>query len=58
VIAELKIMKPGKMSPAGRRQVAMWIRRHLAIFLKDGKNYGNDDYRGRYVYTPEKSDPA
>jgi hypothetical protein len=51
-------MKPGKMSPAGRRQVAMWIRRHLAIFLKDGKNYGNDDYRGRYVYTPEKSDPA
>jgi hypothetical protein len=50
-IAELKINHPGKMSLAGRKQVAAWLRRQ-AKMLTVVTEYTDDIFRARYLYTP------
>jgi hypothetical protein len=52
VIAELKINRPGKMTPTGRRQVAAWLRRQAALLIAVGHSYADDAYRARYLFTP------
>lgn len=39
-----------RMTAKGRRQVAAWLRRHADILVKDGKDYTNGRFTGRYLY--------
>jgi hypothetical protein len=39
--AFLTIRKAARMTPAGRRTIAEWLRKHARWLLKDGDNYDN-----------------
>jgi hypothetical protein len=47
--AVLTIKRADEMTPAGRKAIAAWLRRHAAMLLKDGKDYA-PTFRGRYLY--------
>ncbi len=48
--AIITIKAPGKMTAKGRRDIAKWLRRHADMLLKDGKNYTEGRFTGRYLY--------
>lgn len=48
--ARLSIEGPGKMTAAGRRDIAKWLRDHAAHLLKHGKQYTDGRFRGSFNY--------
>lgn len=52
--AIITIHKPGKMSREGRRSIARWLKRHAEMLVKEGKNYTEGRFTGRYLYDPRK----
>lgn len=50
IAARVTIERPGKMTPAGRKDIAAWLRMHAAHLLKHGKDYTNGRFVGRYHY--------
>ena len=48
--AILTINDADKMTPAGRKHIADWLRRQAAMITRDGDNYA-PRFRGRYLYT-------
>ena len=48
--AIITIKQPGKMTPKGRRDIAAWLRRHAEMLVKEGKNYTEGRFTGRYLY--------
>lgn len=48
--AIVTIRGPGKMTKRGRRDIAMWLRRHAAHLLKHGEQYTEGRFTGRFIY--------
>lgn len=48
--AILTIKSPGKMTAAGRKSIAAWLRRHAQTLLKYGDQYTEGRFVGRYDY--------
>lgn len=48
--AIVTIFDAAGMTPAGRREIAAWLRRHAAMLLREGKNYTAGRFTGRYLY--------
>lgn len=49
--AILTIKRPGTMTPVGRREIALWLRRQATNLLKYGKGYNDTgDFRARFLY--------
>ena len=51
--AVVTIFDAGKMSPAGRKRIAAWLRSQADMILTEGDNY-SDRFRGRYLYNEGK----
>ena len=51
--AVVTIFDAGKMSPAGRKRIAAWLRNQADMILTEGDNY-SDRFRGRYLYNEGK----
>lgn len=49
VAAVLEIATPAKYTPAGRRELAGWLRRQANALETYGMDYANH-YRARYLY--------
>ena len=48
--ATLTIHGPGRMSKAGRRDIANWLRRHASMLVKEGDKYTEGRFRGGFHY--------
>lgn len=48
--AVISIFSAPKMTAKGRRQIAAWLRRHADMLVKEGKNYTEGRFTGRYLY--------
>lgn len=48
VVASLQVLRPGDMTPKGRREIALWLRRQAADLVKHGKDYSTARFRARY----------
>lgn len=49
--AVVTIKAPGDMTPAGRREIARWLRKQAANLTRDGRNYTTGRFRVRWQYT-------
>jgi len=47
--ATVTIHGAGSMTPAGRREIAAWLRSHAQFITKEGKNYSKR-FTGRYLH--------
>lgn len=47
--AVLTVFDAHKMTPAGRKRIAKWLRSHADMLVGEGKNYA-PRFRGRYLY--------
>jgi hypothetical protein len=47
--AIVTIKEADRMTPAGRRRVAKWLRAQADMLVKEGKNY-SPRFTGRYLY--------
>lgn len=47
--AVITIKRPGLMTAKGRRDIAAWLRRHADMLVKEGKNYTEGRFTGRYL---------
>lgn len=48
--AVVTIHGAGRMTAKGRRDIAAWLRRHAGWLAKDGANYTDGRFTGRYLY--------
>jgi hypothetical protein len=48
--AIITIKAPGKMTKAGRKDIAAWLRRHASMLLKHGEQYTDGRFTGRYLH--------
>jgi hypothetical protein len=48
-VAKLTIRRACDMTPAGRKEVAAWLRRQAAQLIKEGPKYANR-FTGHYMY--------
>lgn len=49
VAASVHIHGAPRMTPEGRKEIAVWLRKHANWLLKEGTNYA-ERFRGRYMY--------
>lgn len=49
--AIVTIKAPGRMTKKGRKDIAMWLKRHADMLMKHGQNYTNGRFTGRYIYS-------
>lgn len=49
--ASLVIHSPGKMTAAGRRDIAAWLRQQAKNLVRDGKNYTHGRFTAGFNYT-------
>lgn len=47
--AVLTVVDAGKMTAAGRKRIAAWLRSHAEMIIAEGDNYA-PRFRGRYLY--------
>lgn len=50
--AIVTIYDADKMTAAGRKRIADWLRNHADWLLEHGKDY-SPRFRGRYLYSPK-----
>jgi len=48
--AILTLKEPGRMSKRGRKDIADWLRRQAAYFLRHGDKYSETRFTARYLY--------
>ena len=48
--AILTIKEAGRMSKRGRQDIAAWLRRQAAYFLRYGDKYSETRFTARYLY--------
>jgi len=48
--AILTLKKPGMMSKRGRKDIADWLRKQAAFFLRHGDEYSKTRFTARYLY--------
>ena len=49
--AVLTVLDADKMTAAGRKRIAAWLRSQADMITAEGDNYA-PRFRGRYLYTP------
>lgn len=49
--AVITIHGAGKMTARGRRDIALWLRRHADHLVKHGKEYTDGRFTGRFIYS-------
>lgn len=47
--ATLTVLDAGRMTAAGRKRIAAWLRSHAEMIIAEGDNYA-PRFRGRYLY--------
>lgn len=51
VAASFSIDRPGKMTPKGRKEIALWLKQQAKNLEKYGKDYNDTGgFRARYYY--------
>lgn len=48
-VAVVTIHGAGRMTAAGRRDVARWLRRQAEMLVREGSAYTEGRFRGRYI---------
>lgn len=48
--AVITIKAPGKMTKAGRKNIAAWLRKHASMLLRHGEQYTDGRFTGRFIH--------